>query len=377
MQSSTGQGLGKAAIEYLESESRLVRHGLEGDLLPRVLNAAWLASPEFEAFRSKYSTAWSDDLIQGLAFNLVTFPGSTGLQKLVDVLEGADFRPLDAAVIGPRLAQLSRHPLSVLNLSRHLRTATNFVLRTMLMNPDGSDLQTTSLNIDPELLLLQEKGLKIRHSSVSKTAGLTDWLTALENVMYSLALHEREIRAKMGSSRTLAGGDATTKALAATYVRRFARVIGTAFELNEIPPFFDRKKDLSLVEEFTRLDKHYSGSYRDIQAKLEVDFVAKAPRIKSNLAGTPSRTEKSKTQFSTMKLDLNGRLLEIRTSGGEIGPSLIELALRAIALQQSIGFTDNHLDVFVESDGQALGIRLPQPVQSDLTKLRKVLTSLT
>lgn len=376
LRNQTGMGLARQASEMLDQESRALRSSLEHELLPICLEAVWAEDPDFHQIRKSNKELWRKPLVTTLAFTLVTFLGDPGRARVASNLISAGFTTKDAELVADRLGNYCRQPLSALNLARHLRTATNYAMKTLGLSTSGILLDRLNSEITTEFSRIIASGTELRESNIRDSEGLVPWLNDLEALMKTVIKYERDLRYSAGKIQNSASLEQSAHALAATYRRRFARYIAIAFELENIEGSYSLEADLSLSAELYRVFKRYSGSNSEIFKQLQQDYSSKEARS----ATSRGRASKNSSEFFPVghiqQFSIEGRQLMVSTSDLRIKESLIELLLKNIALQIELNLDASLLKASAKDAQQEISLSLEQPKFSDLKQVTKLLTKL-
>lgn len=366
----TGLGLATEVSDRLDLDLNRVRQELSGTLLPRAISVIWSKSPEMEPIRAKFGSEMEQSLINALTHNVITFPGSTGLKRVYEDLISAGFEPAMASAASSALGNYTRFPLSILNLSRHLRTACNFALKVLTL-----EQQEFSFTLDKALIgrsnYLANKTLKDQNAILS-------WLQDLEVLMRDFIDFEKTRKSSHVTNAHVSNARENANAnLAATYTRRFARYAGILIEVEEIKGYFDNSIDYSLQFELEKMSSYYDNTRSNLFEILKKEYHSRAPRIKSTKTREINNSPETHSSDSTYhEVQLDGKKLKLTIKKGANFDELLKEFVKMIKLQFELGTFSSVLESRMERTGSFLEISLDSPSLSDKNKLIKFVTAI-
>ena len=364
----TGEAIALEANDALEGEAAQVRNELGSTLVPQSMAAIWAFSPDLAKLRSKYGSQISEKLSLALTHNVITFPGSTGLERVKSDLISSGIEPSLALGAIRTLGNLTRFPLSILNLSRHLRTANNFILKVLTLSQDALSKEIYA-DVSKKSNLLAGRVIK-------DEIELAAWLNDLEQIVDQYIILERNRKTSHKKiENKIATRENASAHQAAAYTRRFARYVGISLGLKSIPDYFESQTDLSLLMELARLKKIYKGGAEELYNILVEEYQAKSARIKS-----PGRLSNSSNSQSVShlrhELSLGARKLVIILSPEPKTSQFMEEFEKLINMQFDLQLFGDILNAKLARDGQSIEVRLENPNREDKRKLKQIIDAL-
>ncbi len=151
-----GDALARNAKEYVDAAYERVRKTLEWELLPNALLAIWANLPQLEEARKKEAAPMPQ--IREMCHVLVTFPGSTAVRRISEILINGEFETSieKAEAAGLDIFNLTMRYVKVQNLARHIRTAVNSHLRVLGIETNSRELKSSEYERSLESLPMTE-----------------------------------------------------------------------------------------------------------------------------------------------------------------------------------------------------------------------------
>ena len=197
-----GEALAYAAKEYVDQAYEQVREVLEWTHLPHAIQAIWENSPLLKSERKEFSTPMGE--IRDIGRIIVTFPGSTAVERIADLLITSKIVPNSdgqyerARKIASEIFTLTMRYTRVQNLARHIRTAVNSHLR-MLNIESSRDRSGQSAPYDNFFPVVQQSARTMERISILRSTELVtqldvnDWADDLNSILadYSNGVSDR------------------------------------------------------------------------------------------------------------------------------------------------------------------------------------------
>ena len=390
-----GEALAYATKEYVDQAYERVREVLEWEHLPRSIIAIWENSPMLKAERKEMGTPIAE--IRDISRIIVTFPGSTAVERIADLLITSRVVPNSegqyerAREIASEIFTLTMRYTRVQNLTRHIRSAVNSHLR-MLNIESTRDRSGPSSAYENFFPAVQQSARTMERIAVLKSAELVtqldvnDWADDLNGILadYSNGVSDRAM-----DSPTAARFDRSSRPRGAvapgalnSYKLRFKQALAATLGID-------------LADKNTRIEKTSNKSIEDLVNELsEMPFEpAELYQMLENLR--PKRVsrpdalrgdfvfefkslgnENTKKNLLKHVLSLSGRELIIEGSRGAFTSDMVSGVLKTVSLQLSIDPDASELRAAFESRGQILRVQIEQPKKSDHRKLTEIFLQL-
>jgi hypothetical protein len=390
-----GEALAYATKEYVDEAYERVREVLEWEHLPRSIIAIWENSPMLKAERKEMGTPIGE--IRDIARIIITFPGSTAVERIADLLITAKIVPNSegqyerAREIASEIFTLTMRYTRVQNLTRHIRSAVNSHLR-MLNIESTRDRSGPSSAYENFFPAVQQSSRTMERIAMLKSAELVsqldvnDWADDLNGILadYSNGVSDRAM-----DSPTTARFDRSSRPRGAvapgalnSYKLRFKQALAATLGID-------------LADKNSRIEKTSNKSIEDLVSELsEMPFEpAELYQMLENLR--PKRVsrpdalrgefvyefksmgnENTKKNLLKHVLSLGGRELIIEGSRGAFTSDMVSGVLKTVSLQLSIDPDASELRAAFESRGQILRVQIEQPKKSDHRKLTEIFLQL-
>lgn len=367
----TGIGLATLVSEELERDVQKVRVELDSTLLPLAIGAIWAKSPELENLRSKYGKEIDLPLSMALTHNVITFPGTTGLKRVYADLIASGIDSSLANTTAQTIGNYTRFPLSILNLSRHLKTACNFAIKSLTI------AESDSSNVIANQILKTSKELANR--SIKNEEDLVSWLTDLQDLMCNYIDSEKERKlSHINNFHVNKARENANANLAATYARRFARYIGISLNLKNIEGFYDSEYDSTLEKELQRIGSFYDSNSNALFNTLKREYDSKAARITSTKSvNVDEISDAPLANLTVHELQIDNRKLRLEFQKYEDFEILIAEFKKLLTLQFDLGDLGPLLEMKAQKGNSLISLRFESPTTGDKEKILKVVTSLS
>jgi len=390
-----GEALAYATKEYVDEAYERVREVLEWQHLPRSILAIWENSPMLKAERKEMDTPIGE--IRDIARIIITFPGSTAVERIADLLITTKIVPNSegqyerAREIASEIFTLTMRYTRVQNLTRHIRSAVNSHLR-MLNIESTRDRSGPSSSYENFFPAVQQSARTMERIAVLKSADLVtqldvnDWADDLNGILadYSNGVSDRAM-----DSPTAARFDRSSRPRGAvapgalnSYKLRFKQALAATLGID-------------LADKNSRIEKTSNKSIEDLVRELD-ELPIDPPALYQMLENLrPKRVTRSdalsgdfvyafkslgneNTKKNLLKhvLSIGGRELVIEGSRGAFTSDMVSGVLKTFSLQLSIDPDAPELRAAFESRGQILRVQIEQPKKSDHRKLTEIFLQL-
>lgn len=390
-----GEALAYATKEYVDEAYERVREILEWEHLPRSIIAIWENSPMLKAERKEMGTPIGE--IRDIARIIITFPGSTAVERIADLLITSKIVPNSegqyerAREIASEIFTLTMRYTRVQNLTRHIRSAVNSHLR-MLNIESTRDRSGPSSAYENFFPAVQQSARTVQRIAVLKSAELVtqldvnDWANDLNGILadYSNGLSDRAM-----DSPTAARFDRSSRPRGAvapgalnSYKLRFKQALAATLgiDLSDKNARIEKTSNKSiedLVSELSKLPSEPAELYQMLE-NLRPKRVSRPDALRGDFVYEFKSlgTENTKKNLLKHVLSLGGRELIIEGSRGAFTSDMVSGVLKTVSLQLSIDPDASELRAAFESRGQILRVQIEQPKKSDHRKLTEIFLQL-
>ncbi len=390
-----GEALAYATKEYVDEAYERVRQVLEWEHLPRSIIAIWENSPMLKAERKEMGTPIGE--IRDIARIIITFPGSTAVERIADLLITAKIVPNSegqyerAREIASEIFTLTMRYTRVQNLTRHIRSAVNSHLR-MLNIESTRDRSGPSSAYENFFPAIQQSARTMERVAILKSAELVtqldvnDWADDLNGILadYSNGVSDRAM-----DSPTAARFDRASRPRGAvapgalnSYKLRFKQALAATLgiDLSDKNTRIEKTSNKSiedLVRELDELPFEPAELYQMLE-NLRPKRVSRPDALRGDFVYEFKSLGSENTKKNLLKhvLSIGGRELIIEGSRGAFTSDMVSGVLKTFSLQLSIDPDAPELRAAFESRGQILRIQLQQPKKSDHRKLTEIFLQL-
>jgi hypothetical protein len=389
----TGAELALQAADLAETDLDEIRMLLRVRVIPHVIDSIWthgetLGTPKL---RTKPLTTTA---IEELARIVVTFPPSTALTAMHQILDSQGISPQLASGFLKEFAVLSRSPLSTLNYFRHIKTSINVYLRALCIGWDEEKMQSSrsmialreiKTRVNPFIILnkdaaddLAQISAKLGLRKISQSSDLDQWLDEMALFLNHSMQEDRKSRPSIqerANEKLKTWGTSSTNHTVTLYSGRFTHYIYRAA--------------------IQSLGYMHSPRYKeslDLQNKAKFDFlnslVIKSPKatfeyLNTLAAHKPARINQAGSNFAVQsrndliqKFDLGGRELIIEKEGVGLESALVENLLSNLSIQFDLKLYSDNLYGEVENSQGFIKISLAKPQKKDFEQIQKILRAL-
>lgn len=384
-----GEELAYAARGYIDEAYEEVKGALEWKYLPQALMAIWTHSPVLKEARKAYPEPVSE--IREICHIIVTFPGSTAVDRIRDLLIHGQVVPNSegqferAQEMASELFTLTMRYTRVQNLARHIRTAVNSHLKVLGIETSrdrsrSSSLYESSMPRPNEDEFIQVRINQLRETKLRNQTDVDGWADGVNNLLGltsggGIMTTERLERAKRQQSTVSPGA-------ANSYKLRFKQALAATLGINlsDKNTRIEKTSNKSiegLLQELENLPTQYEPLYQMLE-NLRPKRVTQPDALRGDFVYNFKAMSSESTKKNLLKhvLSLGGRELIIEGSRGAFTSDMVSGVLKTVSLQLSIDPDAAELRAAFESRGQILRVQIEQPKKSDHRKLTEIFLQL-
>ena len=386
---ATGEDLSYAVRAYVDEAYDEVKSQLEWKYLPQGLMAIWSHSPLLKQARKTYPEPVSE--IREICHIIVTFPGSTAVDRIRDLLIQSQIVPNTegqferAHEIASELFTLTMRYTRVQNLARHIRTAVNSHLKTLGIETSrdrsrGSSLYESSMPRPNEDEFILVRMNQLREMKLKNDIDVDSWADDVNNLLSltsggGIMTTERLERAKRQQGTVSSGA-------ASSYKLRFKQALASTLgiDLSEKDVRIEKTSNKSiqgLLRDLQDLPTNYEPLYQMLE-NLRPKRITRPDVVTGEFVYElkAMSNDSSKKNLQRHVLNLGGRELVIEGSRGGFTAEMALGLIKTVSLQLTIDPDASELVAAFESGGQMLRVRIQDPKKSDRGKLSELLMQL-
>ena len=386
---ATGEDLSYAVRAYVDEAYDEVKSQLEWKYLPQGLMAIWSHSPLLKQARKTYPEPVSE--IREICHIIVTFPGSTAVDRIRDLLIQSQVVPNTegqferAHEIASELFTLTMRYTRVQNLARHIRTAVNSHLKTLGIETSrdrsrGSSLYESSMPRPNEDEFILVRMNQLREMKLKNDIDVDSWADDVNNLLSltsggGIMTTERLERAKRQQGTVSSGA-------ASSYKLRFKQALASTLgiDLSEKDVRIEKTSNKSiqgLLRDLQDLPTNYEPLYQMLE-NLRPKRITRPDVVTGEFVYElkAMSSDSSKKNLQRHVLNLGGRELVIEGSRGGFTAEMALGLIKTVSLQLTIDPDASELVAAFESGGQMLRVRIQDPKKSDRGKLSELLMQL-
>ena len=386
---ATGEDLSYAVRAYVDEAYDEVKSQLEWKYLPQGLMAIWSHSPLLKQARKTYPEPVSE--IREICHIIVTFPGSTAVDRIRDLLIQSQIVPNTegqferAHEIASELFTLTMRYTRVQNLARHIRTAVNSHLKTLGIETSrdrsrGSSLYESSMPRPNEDEFILVRMNQLREMKLKNDIDVDSWADDVNNLLSltsggGIMTTERLERAKRQQGTVSSGA-------ASSYKLRFKQALASTLgiDLSEKDVRIEKTSNKSiqgLLRDLQDLPTNYEPLYQMLE-NLRPKRITRPDVVTGEFVYElkAMSSDSSKKNLQRHVLNLGGRELVIEGSRGGFTAEMALGLIKTVSLQLTIDPDAAELVAAFESRGQMLRVRIQDPKKSDRGKLSELLMQL-
>jgi hypothetical protein len=351
--------------------------------------AIWSCSPLLKQARKTYPEPVSE--IREICHIIVTFPGSTAVDRIRDLLIQSQVVPNTegqferAHEIASELFTLTMRYTRVQNLARHIRTAVNSHLKALGIETSrdrsrGSSLYESSMPRPNEDEFILVRMGQLREMKLKNEIDVDSWADGVNNLLSltsggGIMTTERLERAKRQQGTVSSGA-------ANSYKLRFKQALASTLgiDLSEKDVRIEKTSNKSiegLLRDLQELPTNYEPLYRMLE-NLRPKRITRPDVVTGEFVyGLKAMSgDSSKKNLQRHVLNLGGRELVIEGSRGGFTAEMALGLIKTVSLQLTIDPDASELVAAFESRGQMLRVRIQDPKKSDRGKLSELLMQL-
>jgi hypothetical protein len=386
---ATGEDLSYAVRAYVDEAYDEVKSQLEWKYLPQGLMAIWSHSPLLKQARKTYPEPVSE--IREICHIIVTFPGSTAVDRIRDLLIQSQVVPNTegqferAHEIASELFTLTMRYTRVQNLARHIRTAVNSHLKTLGIETSrdrsrGSSLYESSMPRPNEDEFILARMNQLREMKLKNDIDVNSWADDVNNLLSltsggGIMTTERLERAKRQQGTVSSGA-------ASSYKLRFKQALASTLgiDLSDKDVRIEKTSNKSiqgLLRDLQDLPINYEPLYQMLE-NLRPKRITRPDVVTGEFVYElkAMSSDSSKKNLQRHVLNLGGRELVIEGSRGGFTAEMALGLIKTVSLQLTIDPDASELVAAFESGGQMLRVRIQDPKKSDRGKLSELLMQL-
>jgi hypothetical protein len=386
---ATGEDLSYAVRAYVDEAYDEVKSQLEWKYLPQGLMAIWSHSPLLKQARKTYPEPVSE--IREICHIIVTFPGSTAVDRIRDLLIQSQVVPNTegqferAHEIASELFTLTMRYTRVQNLARHIRTAVNSHLKALGIETSrdrsrGSSLYESSMPRPNEDEFILVRMGQLREMKLKNEIDVDSWADGVNNLLSltsggGIMTTERLERAKRQQGTVSSGA-------ANSYKLRFKQALASTLgiDLSDKDVRIEKTSNKSiegLLRDLQELPTNYEPLYRMLE-NLRPKRITRPDVVTGEFVYELKAMsgDSSKKNLQRHVLNLGGRELVIEGSRGGFTAEMALGLIKTVSLQLTIDPDAPELVAAFESRGQMLRVRIQDPKKSDRGKLSELLMQL-
>ena len=386
---ATGEDLSYAVRAYVDEAYDEVKSQLEWKYLPQGLMAIWSCSPLLKQARKTYPEPVSE--IREICHIIVTFPGSTAVDRIRDLLIQSQVVPNTegqferAHEMASELFTLTMRYTRVQNLARHIRTAVNSHLKALGIETSrdrsrGSSLYESSMPRPNEDEFIPVRMNQLREVRLKSDLDVDSWADDVNNLLSltsggGIMTTERLERAKRQQGTVSSGA-------ANSYKLRFKQALASTLgiDLSDQDVRIEKTSNKSiegLLRDLQDLPTNYEPLYRMLE-NLRPKRITRPDVVTGEFTYEMKAmsSDSSKKHLQRHVLNLGGRELVIEGSRGGFTAEMALGLIKTVSLQLTIDPDAAELVAAFESRGQMLRVRIQDPKKSDRGKLSELLMQL-
>lgn len=393
MKKATGAELALHAADLAETDLDEIRTLLRVRVIPHIIDSIWTYGESVGASRLR-SKPLLTSAIEELSRIVVTFPPSTALTSMHQILDHQNVPPQIAAEFLKEFARLSRSPLSTLNYFRHIKTSINVHLRALCIGWDeekmGSDYSLVALReiksrVNPFVILDKDLSLEMTEQAealgaqeIKEVLDLDNWLDEMALFLSQAMIEDRKSRPSFAERYEEAGKKNQIGLPTHTltlYSGRFTHYVYRAASQSLGVKQSSRYKtswDLQNKSKFELLESIINKSPKDTYEYLTTIVAHRPNRMHQASSNFESSTQKDHIQ----KFDLSGRELRIESKGSGYERELVEKLLSNLQVQFDLKLYGDSLIGVVENKDGSLKLSLNKPNKADFDYIQKILKAL-
>ena len=383
-----GEALARATKSYIDTSYEEVRNSLEWDYLPEAIKAIWTHLPELKKVRGEMDLPVPQ--VRDICHVLVTFPGSTAVRRISEVLINSEIETTTekAEKIALEIFNLTMRYVRVQNLARHIRTSVNSHLRVLGIETSSreslSSIYERNIESIPMTDSMREQARNLRAANLKTQKDINDWADEVNSLLASYSRATLSDGFYGDSSRRFSSGTRPARGAVAeggikSYRLRFKQALAATLgiDLTKKDVVIEKTSSKSiedLLKEFANDPKDHEALYERLQA-LRPRQVGRpnTRRVEWTFQEQTLGAENPKKTLLKHVLSIDGRAFVIEGSRGGFTEDMINGVLKTVSIQLMVNPDSKELQAAFESRGQILRIEIERPKKADHKRLAEIL----
>ena len=383
-----GEALARATKSYIDTSYEEVRNSLEWDYLPEAIKAIWTHLPELKKVRGEMDLPVPQ--VRDICHVLVTFPGSTAVRRISEVLINSEIETTTekAEKIALEIFNLTMRYVRVQNLARHIRTSVNSHLRVLGIETSSreslSSIYERNMESIPMTDSMREQARNLRSANLKTQKDINDWADEVNSLLASYSRATLSDGFYGDSSRRFSSGTRPARGAVAeggikSYRLRFKQALAATLgiDLTKKDVVIEKTSSKSiedLLKEFANDPKDHEALYERLQA-LRPRQVGRpnTRRVEWTFQEQTLGAENPKKTLLKHVLSIDGREFVIEGSRGGFTEDMINGVLKTVSIQLMVNPDSKELQAAFESRGQILRIEIERPKKADHKRLAEIL----
>ena len=383
-----GEALARATKSYIDTSYEEVRNSLEWDYLPEAIKAIWTHLPELKKVRGEMDLPVPQ--VRDICHVLVTFPGSTAVRRISEVLINSEIETTTekAEKIALEIFNLTMRYVRVQNLARHIRTSVNSHLRVLGIETSSreslSSIYERNIESIPMTDSMREQARNLRAANLKTQKDINDWADEVNSLLASYSRATLSDGFYGDSSRRFSSGTRPARGAVAeggikSYRLRFKQALAATLgiDLTKKDVVIEKTSSKSiedLLKEFANDPKDHATLYERLQA-LRPRQVGRpnTRRVEWTFQEQTLGAENPKKTLLKHVLSIDGREFVIEGSRGGFTEDMINGVLKTVSIQLMVNPDSKELQAAFESRGQILRIEIERPRKADHKRLAEIL----
>ena len=377
-----------ATKRYVEASYNDVRSELEWSYLPAAILAIWGESP-LSAPDRKASKSSQLEGLRDICQIIATFPGSTAVRKIHEVLVRTDAMPdsHNEKAMAEEFFNLTIYYMRVQNFARHMKTSVNNHLRALGIDPRSESKFSTYETALFEMEQIGKLATALKKQMLDDADEVNTWADNVAALLASTNENERTRRAQTSGDYSSMQAGVRTRGLVASgglvsYKLRFKQAIAATLGINLNLP--DTKLERTITKSISDQMKalgELPKSTLQLYKKLGELQPQRLSKLTHNLGSfswelKTDRNENPKKNLHKHVLQLDGRNLIIEGSSQAYTAELIDGIMKTVSIQMELNPNARELLATFESKDQLIRITLEKPRKTDQRKIAQVLAQL-
>lgn len=365
-----------------------MRSELEWNYLPSAILAIWEQSPLAKADRQ----ASKNQPLEGfreICQIIGTFPGSTAVRKIHEVLVRTDAMPVshNEKVMAEEFFNLTIYYMRVQNFTRHMKTSVNNHIRALGLDPRSGSKFSSYETAFYEMEKTGKAAIALKEMTLNDADEVNSWADSVAALLANTNEQERTRREQLtGDYSSMQSGPRTRGVVASgglvSYKLRFKQAIAATLKIDLTLP--DSKLERTITKSIAEQLKAFGDLpvnafllYKKL-VELQPQRLTKSTSSTNNFLWEikTERSESPKKNLHKHVFHLDGRVLVIEASPEAYKPDLIEGIMKTVSIQIDLNPNARELLASFESKDQMIKITLEKPYKSDQRRIAQVLDQL-